>query len=176
MSMRNLLSIIVMFCLTVTISMTTSCSSNTITDQQTSNTDKTMTIPTDSGTKNPVICQPKIPVGSENFTKLVDFIEKNGFVTENKGIPSDHQYTFIDSQKNRHALITIKRDDNGQPSVNGKVKQISVWAYEKGIKSQEKFFGYGITQDSVFSFLEGEEHFLEIKLGYEEFTKKATSK
>jgi hypothetical protein len=135
-----------------------------------------MTIATDSGTKNPVICQPKIPVGNEDFTKLVDFIEKNGFATGNKGILSDHQYTFIDSQKNRHALITIKRDDSGQPSVNGKVTQISVWAYEKGIRTQEKFFGYGITQDSVFSFLEGEEHFLKIKLGYEEFIKKVTSK
>jgi hypothetical protein len=124
----------------------------------------------------PVVCQPRIPVGKENFTKLVTFIEKKGFAVKTKGIPSDYQYTFYDSKENRHAMITIKRDENDEPSLTGTVGSISVWGHVKGMGGQKNYFGYAITQDSAFSFTEDEEHFLDIKLGYEEFLEKATSK
>jgi len=126
-----------------------------------------------SGTNTPAY-QEAIVVGEENFNLLVSYIEKNGFVVIDRGIPCDHQYTFYDSHGNRHALITIKRDGNGMPSMNGVVDQISVWAYEKGIRDQEHFFGYQVREDGVHNFLPELEkkYFYDIKRGYEELLKK----
>lgn len=118
----------------------------------------------------------EIPVGQENFQKLVSFIEKRGFVVAQNDIPCDYQYTFNDSKGNRHAMMTIKRDDTGNPSMKGAVNQISVWAYYNGIRDQKHFFGYKITADKVAPFLpeiDGTwKEADDVKLGYEEFLKK----
>ncbi len=128
--------------------------------------------------KNLVISKSKeIPVGEKNFKKLVTFIEKNGFVVPQKGVSCDYQYTFFDSHGNRHALITIKRDKDGNPSTKGTVDQISIWAYYKGIKDQEHYFGYRITSEKVGPFHYdidgGWTHADAVKFGYEEFLAKA---
>ncbi len=118
----------------------------------------------------------EIPVGEKNFKKLVAFIEKNGFVVPQQGVPCDYQYTFFDSHGNRHALITIKRDKDGHPSINGTVSHISIWAYYKGIKDQDHYFGYGITSEKVAPFildLDGTWKDADaVKFGYEEFLAK----
>jgi hypothetical protein len=115
----------------------------------------------------------EIPVGSETFKKLVAFIEKNGFPVVEKGVWSDHQYTVHDKKGNLHGLITIKRDSAGNPSTKGRVHQISVWAYEKGIQDQKHFFGYQITEETVapyFLELNGTwKGYENVKVGYEEF-------
>jgi len=107
---------------------------------------------------------------------MVDYIEKNGFVVTERGVASDHQYTFIDSNGNRHALMTIKRDADGNPSKKGKVTQISVWAYYKGIKDQDHYFGYRIGADKItpFGSNTGEKwkERSDVKFGYDEFLKK----
>jgi hypothetical protein len=118
-----------------------------------------------------------ISVAPGDFAKLVAFIEKNGFVVEERGVKSDHQYTFFDKQGNRHALITIKRDESDQPSLTGTVDQISVWAYKDGIKDQEHFFGYYINNEEIapFSLPYGETNWKEkndVKAAYDELCKK----
>jgi|GEM_PF-1163300 len=118
-----------------------------------------------------------IPVGAENFSKLAVFIERHGFSVPQNGVPCDRQYNFVDSQGNRHALMTIRRDDAGRPSAEGKVRQISVWAYIKNIKDQEHFFGYRINEANVAPFafeLDGSwKNADKVKLGYEELLAKA---
>ena len=113
-----------------------------------------------------------VPVSDTDFVALVDFIEKKGVSTGD----GDMQYTFFDSKKNRHALMTIKRDENNKPSKQGKVVQISVWAYYKGIKDQEHFFGWYIRDGEAGLFSPEQEqedkHFANVKFGYEEFLAK----
>ncbi len=120
--------------------------------------------------------EPQIPVGEENFKKLVSYIEKNGFVVPQRGISCDYQYTFFDKNGNPHAMTTIKRDKDGNPSTKGTVDQISVWAYYEGIKDQEHFFGYSITKDRAFPFLTQDEyvekHIEAVKKGYNDFLEK----
>ena len=118
----------------------------------------------------------EISVGEEHFKKIVSFIEKNGFVVPQRGVPCDYQYTFFDSHGNRHAFITIKRDKDGNPSTKGTVDQISTWAYYNGIKDQDHYFGYGITSEKVAPFnleINGVwKHADAVRFGYEEFLKK----
>ncbi len=120
--------------------------------------------------------EPLIPVGEQNFKKLVFYIEKNGFVVPQRGVSCDYQYTFFDKDGNRHAMITIKRDKNGNPSMKGTVEQISVWMYYQGKKDQEHFLGYEITKERAFPFLIEDEyvqkHIQTVKKGYEEFLAK----
>ena len=86
-----------------------------------------------------------------DFDKFVEFIEKKGFPVRERGVYSDFQYTLIDANGNRHAMMTIRRDENGQPSVDGQVKQISVWGYHDGVKSEANFFGYIIYRQEIVS-------------------------
>ena len=120
----------------------------------------------------------EIPVGKVNFQKLVAFIEKNGFVVPQRGVPCDHRFIFIDSKGNLHALITIKRDTAGYPSLKGTVKQISIWAYEKNIQNQEHFFGYQIREDKVAPFMLQRDgtwkHADYVRIGYEELLAKVS--
>lgn len=91
-----------------------------------------------------------IEVAEGDFEKLVDYIEKNGFISPNGNeAGADHQYTFFDSEGNRHALITIKRDEKKRPSMEGEVKHIAVWAHYKGIKDDEHFFSYFINENEI---------------------------
>lgn len=90
-----------------------------------------------------------IEVANGDFTMLVNYIEKEGFPVREGDISCDHQITFYDKNGNRHAMMTIKRDTNNKPSIQGTVNQISVWAYHGGIKDQEHFFGYIITENEV---------------------------
>jgi len=80
-------------------------------------------------------------VEKANFQKMVNFIEKNGFIVNESKDGTEYQYTFFDDNSNRHALITIKRD--------GETKKISVWAYYDGIKDQKHFFSYDIEKEKV---------------------------
>ncbi len=118
----------------------------------------------------------EIPVGEDNFSKLVTFIEKRGFVVPQGGVPSDYQFTFFDSKGNRHAMITTRRDTEGKPSTKGTVSQISVWAYKKGIKDQKHFFGYCISPNTMHPYyleLDGTWKGVdEATFGYNEFLKK----
>lgn len=121
----------------------------------------------------------EIPVGNENFNALVSFIEKRGFVIT--GLPSNtpmgHQYTFYDSKGNRHALIA---DRYGDPHSIGTVSKIVVYGYRDGIKDQDHFFPYTITPDKVYcDMLQIDGTWPDadrVKLGYEEFLKKAKAK
>lgn len=113
-----------------------------------------------------------ITVGKENFDKLVAYIEKNGVVSVQKGIPCDHRYSFFTTDSVQHIAITIKRDAAGQPSIKGKVNQISVWAYEKGKGDQKHFFGYDITAERANTFINDPKYqnryFNKMKRGYKE--------
>ncbi len=114
-----------------------------------------------------------IPISAADFNALVSFIIKEGFPVGS----GEKQYTFFDSHKNRHAMIIIKRDEDNKPSKEGQVVQISVWAYDKGIKDQEHFFGYEITPErGVFTSTDtpeyNDKHFSKVKFGYEEFLAK----
>ncbi len=116
-----------------------------------------------------------ITVGEANFNQLVSYIEKNGKLLTEKGIPCDHQVTFFDSKGTRHAFVTIERDTKGNPSKNGQVNQISVWAYLEGKKDQKHSFGYRITKESCVNFI-AEQHlqyFVSMQTGYDEFLAKA---
>lgn len=113
-----------------------------------------------------------IEVNPEDFKPLVDYIEKNGFVVPQDGVPCDRQYTFFDSHRNRHAMITIKRDSDGNPSMKGKIDQISVWAYKDGIKDQKHFFGYIIKKGKIVSILGDGGDEKNVRFGYDEFLKK----
>ena len=116
----------------------------------------------------------EIPVGQKDFQKLVSFIEKHGFIVPQNGIPSDYQYTFFDSHGNRHAMITIKRDSADNPSVNGNVTQISVWAFYGGVRDQDHYFGYYISAEKVapFDFDGGWKEAEDVRFGYEQFLAK----
>lgn len=120
------------------------------------------------------------PVGKENFDALVTYIEKNGFLLKEKGISSDHQVTFFDTDGNRHALICLRRDSaTDKPSKTG-TPHISVWGYYKGIKDLEHFFGWYISSDEVMTFIFDEEyvsqHMPAVKKGYDEFLAKVIKK
>ena len=124
---------------------------------------------------------PTVEVMDKDFKAIVMFIEKKGFPVIQQGIQSDYQYTFIDSQGTRHALITIKRDKDNNPSVSGTVHQISVWAYKdykKLGKREDNFFGWGIFESdssvykaSLMSFDEktSKKYFNDMEQGYMEF-------
>lgn len=121
----------------------------------------------------------EIPVGRENFRKLVAFIEKNGFIEPEYGnIPCDYQYNFIDQKGNLHGFITIKRDENGKPSITGKVDQITVYGYKENIRNQEHYFGYRITEENVAPFTLDINNKWDdadnVKIGYEEFLSKVS--
>lgn len=128
-----------------------------------------------SGVDNKSIYYPYLPeiqVGEKNFRKLVNFIQSKGFVVPQRGIPCDYQYTFFDTNGNRHALITIKRDKDGNPSMQGTVDHINVWAYYNGIKDQDHFFMYDIYKEKVVTiptFKYKALHIQSIKKGYEDF-------
>src|SRR3989344_4883125 len=96
-----------------------------------------------------------VPVGEENFNKLVAFIEKHGSVVVEKGVPCDHQYTFIDSRGNEHFMITVNEDKDG---------------HKDGPQ-----FEYLITEKSVVStFLSSGTSTDDVKFGYEEFLAKVS--
>lgn len=114
---------------------------------------------------------PAIDVGEDNFTRIVNYIEKNGFIVPAQGIPCDYQYTFFDIRGHRHALISIKRDSGFSPAIEGEVRQISVWAYYNGVMNEENFFSYIIRKDRIhsdFSLSEDIVHYQTIKEAYEE--------
>lgn len=156
-----------------------SCSSNPEPSDELSNSvpkseESVLPIKDDSMTIEVKKLGPQIPVGEESFKKLVAYVEKNGFAVPQNGVLCDRQYTFIDKVGNRHALITIKRDDKGQPSMSGNVRQISVWAYYKGKKTQDNFFAWAITRERVRSILDkpSPQDLEAITRGYEEFLTK----
>jgi hypothetical protein len=120
---------------------------------------------------NAPLAKGTILVGMHNFEALSNYIEKNGFVVKQNGIPSDHQVTFVDSKGDRHAFITIRRDANSKPSIKGELVQISVWAYKKGIKDQKHFFMYVITKEMIL--FTNPNAFDDILFGYKEFLAKA---
>ncbi len=123
----------------------------------------------------------EIPTGKETFDKLVDFIWKKGF-TINGGyerIPCGRQYTFYDSRGNRHGYLAIKTEsDTGQASMTGKVYSIVTYGFYKGIRDQEHFFPYDITEKSVFcSILSLDGTWKDVEaatFGYKEFLKKCS--
>lgn len=134
------------------------------------------TLPHNEG--NAPILYPDIKVGEINFDKLCKYIEHNGFSTPQQGVKSDYQYSFRDSRGNKHAFVTIKRNGT-EPSFNGKIIQISVWGYAKGVKDQKHFFGYLINRDKILPLtreLDGTWNYYEdVKLGYDEFLAKVRS-
>lgn len=119
-----------------------------------------------------------VPVGEENFNKLVAFIEKHGSVVVEKGVPCDHQYTFIDSRGNEHFMITVKEDKVGNHSAKGEIKRIRVLAFKNENKDGHKDgpqFEYLITEKSVVStFLSSGTSTDDVKFGYEEFLAKVS--
>ncbi len=122
-----------------------------------------------------------VPVGEENFNKLVNFIEKNGFVVYQRGIPSDHQYTFFDKSGNRHAMIIGRRDKNFNPSLSltDPINVINVWAHYKGIRDFKHSFCYDISKKEAHTFTSDAEYARQnmpaIKNGYEEFLAKVNA-
>jgi len=124
---------------------------------------------------NAPIVYPDIKVGEVNFDKLCKFIGRYGFSIPEEGAKSDFQYSFRDSRGNRHAFVIIRREGD-KPSSTGKVIQISVWAYAKGIKNQKHFFGYIITRDKISPLtreLDGNwKYYEDVVLGYNEFLAK----
>lgn len=120
----------------------------------------------------------EIPVGKENFEKLIAFIEKHGFTTDGgrERIPCGKQYTFYDKSGYRHAFLTFKTDSAGNPSMTGTVKEVIIYGYRNGIKNQEHFFPYRINSEKVFNDIpeiDGSWPEAEIvKKGYEEFLAK----
>ena len=117
--------------------------------------------------------KPLCSVGEENFNKLVNFIEENGDTVYDKGVPCNYQIIFCDIKGNKHAMVTLKTDKNGNPSINGSVKRIIVWSYYKGIMNRKNFFGYFITKEGVFTFIDKDQHVeknvLIAKRGYKDF-------
>lgn len=120
----------------------------------------------------------EIPVGTENFNKIVSFIEKHGFAVDMgpNRVMSGHQFTFYDSKGNRHGLIAGRFDANGNATKLGFVGRIIVYGYRDGIKNQEHFFPYCITPEKVYcNILELDGTWPDadrVKFGYEEFLKK----
>lgn len=117
----------------------------------------------------------EIPVGEENFAKLADFILKNGF-TIYEG--NAKQYTFFDTKRNRHAYLAMKMDTNGKPSKTGKVGRIVVYGFYKGIRTQENFFPYDISKETVSCPILGLDNtwkdYEAVKFGYNEFLAKVS--
>jgi hypothetical protein len=114
----------------------------------------------------------QIIVGEDNFKALVAYVEKHGTVSIEKGIPSDRRLVFADSKGNRHVLITIKRDENGQPSLKGKVVQISVWCNT----TKGDFVGYVINSEEVYPLTSDKSEGLPspVAIGYSELLTKVT--
>lgn len=125
----------------------------------------------------------QIPVGSENFKKLANYIEKHGFVVTNRGIPCNRQITFFDKTGARHAMITIKVNKHGKPAMDGTVGQISVWANYDGINHSANFFSYEINEKIAYPSIiacrslghteaQVKKIMTAIKTGYDEFLAK----
>lgn len=174
--LEDLMKTIVIFISVVVISIFTSCSG--VSDP--ANTDAQVTKPSNTiiTTSSPaqIEYQTILPVSDEDFELLAKFIETKGFsVDRGRTKGADHQYTFFDSNKNRHALIAIRRDENSKPSSSSPVTQISVWAYKSGIRDQNHFYGYNIVKGKgVMSYLpKGMEHNADlIAFGVREFLTK----
>lgn len=123
---------------------------------------------------DPIIDDDPCLVDSADFRKLVEYIEEKGFVVYQNNLPCDYQLNFLDSEKHRHVLTTIRRDINGNPDLDGAVNEISVWVYR-----QEFMFCYVITADWVEPMMREDfsntEHLAIMGLGYNEFLSKVNS-
>ena len=123
---------------------------------------------------DPIIDDDPCLVDSADFRQLVEYIEEKGFVVYQNNLPCDYQLNFLDSEKHRHVLTTIRRDINGNPDLDGAVNEISVWVYR-----QEFMFCYVITADWVEPMMREDfsntEHLAIMGLGYNEFLSKVNS-
>jgi hypothetical protein len=130
--------------------------------------------PKDNDYLNPIVDDDPCLVDSADFRKLVEYIEEKGSVVYQNNLPCDYQLNFLDSEKHRHVLTTIRRDINGNPDLNGKVNEISVWIYQ-----QDFMFCYIITADLVEPMMQEDfsnpEHLAIMNLGYNEFLSKVNS-
>lgn len=118
------------------------------------------------------------PFGAMNqadFELMVKFIETKGVQTNWRPHGSMHQFTFLDTKGNRHALIATRLKNN-ERAVDGTVGQISVWAYGKGVKDQDHFVGYIATPTSVGTDYSDDSPYLNtVAEGFKEFLTKVKS-
>lgn len=118
---------------------------------------------------------PDILVGEDNFEKIVNYIQLNGSVVADRGVPCNYQYTFYDSDDNPHKMIAVKRDKANKPSIKGEIRHISIWSYYDGIIDQDHAFSYIISKKSITlnaGFAKDFSHYETVKKGYEEFLAK----
>ncbi len=121
--------------------------------------------------------KPYIYVGEENFEKLVNYIERNGTVYNNlTGLPScEYLLSFLDSDGNRHFMITVKCNEAGEASPDGTVNKIFAQINYGGKENGEiwvDYFFYNINKDKIVieapNDIRINEHRLAVKHGYEE--------
>jgi hypothetical protein len=94
----------------------------------------------------------EIPTGEVVFQKVVAYIWEHGEVHESGqyNLPYGREYLFVDSKGNSHRYAASKRDSIGEVAIDGKVRDIVVYAFLKGIKDSEHFFAYHIDTTSVY--------------------------
>ncbi len=92
--------------------------------------------------------QPQILVGKEKFEKFLTYVEKNGKIPDGMG-PCARTYSFFDENKNKYMMTTIKIGKNGEDSMNGSVKKISVFLFNKGIVDNEHSFHFYISTEGI---------------------------
>ena len=83
----------------------------------------------------------QIPVGKENFKRLISLIEKNGSVIPECCFPYDYQYNFFDKNGNRLSLMTNRRDTTN----------VRIWVCVT--KDKDPFLLYEITKDQVSLYI-----------------------
>lgn len=92
----------------------------------------------------------------DEFEAMYEYIRANGFDAKD----GDREVIFTDSKHNRHGMMAMHPiciSDGfvpgnlvkGHCSEDKKVKQISVWFYEKGIRDQKHFLFYAMRSNGL---------------------------
>jgi hypothetical protein len=69
--------------------------------------------------------QEQVKIENFNFNKVANFIEKNGIITFEQGVPVDHLLR-VNFEKKKYILILVRKDRHGYPDQTGR-RGITGW-------------------------------------------------
>lgn len=93
--------------------------------------------------------EPELVVTPEDYERVAAYIESQGQVSVERGVPSDHEYIFTHSRTgSKYQFQTLRRDSiKGNPREKGEIVQINVLCKYGGVDNL--LFSYIVYPDSV---------------------------
>ncbi|MDD3694200.1 MAG: hypothetical protein PHC89_02305 [Candidatus Pacebacteria bacterium] len=93
--------------------------------------------------------EPELVVTPDDYERVAAYIESQGQVSVERGVPSDHEYVFTHSRTgSKYQFQTLRRDSiKGNPRKDGEITQINVLCKYGGVDNL--LFSYIVYPDSV---------------------------